>query len=238
MSVSKSATWAPTSSTRAGEGTLCPLTGSPEGGLPAPEEVAFAPVEDFLGPGAAGFTVGAGLLLPGAAGFAPPPPNPLGLAERIPDPNDRPALLCSVLTILLHHCRHNSRNILSVRENLQVTSHTRRKYVFASRAGDRNILWPSTPGNLQHSRRRLQELGRRHPSPEGRACPHQLHSKTIRDPHSPHCSTYFSLLSGRGSLLRRPFLGHVHRFLLAARQRHPQDSHRMASSLIRRPDSI
>jgi hypothetical protein len=38
---------------------------------------------------------------------------------------------------------------------------------------------------LQHSCRRLLELGRRHPSPEGCARPHQLHSKTIGDPQSP-----------------------------------------------------
>jgi hypothetical protein len=60
--------------------------------------------------------------------------------ERIPDPNDHAALLRSVLTILLHHCRYNSSNISSVRKNLQVMSHARRKKVFASRVGDQNIL--------------------------------------------------------------------------------------------------
>jgi hypothetical protein len=215
MSVSKSATRAPASSTRAGEGTFRTLEGSPKGGLPAPAAPAFAPDEDFLGTGVAGFAASADLLPPAVTDFAPPL-RPLRLAKRIPDPHDRPTLLCSVLAILFHHCRHNSSNISSVRENPQATSHTRRRHVFALRPGDRNILRPSTPGNLQHSRRRLPELGRRHPSRGGRTCPHQLHSKTIRDPQSPHCSTYFSLFSSRGSLLRRPFLGHVHRFLPAA----------------------
>jgi hypothetical protein len=140
----------------------------------------------------------------------------LYLAERIREPDDRPTLLSSVLAILLHHCRYNNNNIPPVRKNLQVASHARGKEVFASRVGERNILRPSTSGNLQHSRRRLPELGRRHPSPEGCARPHQLHCKTLRDPPVPHRSTYFSLLRGWGSLLRRPFLGHIHRFLPAA----------------------
>jgi hypothetical protein len=117
------------------------------------------------------------------------PPRSLRLTPRICDPDNRLVLLCSVLTVLVHHYRHNSNNIPSVRENPQATSYTRRRHVFTLRPGDRKILWPSTPGNLQHSRRRLPELGRRHPSPGGRACPHQLHSKIIRHPHSPHCST-------------------------------------------------
>jgi hypothetical protein len=113
------------------------------------------------------------------------PPRLLRLAHRIRDPDDRPAFLRSILTVPLHHCRYNNSNIPSVRKNLQVTSHARRKEVFASRAGDQNILEPSTPGNLQNSRRRLPEVGQRHPSPEGCASPHQLHSKTIGDPQSP-----------------------------------------------------
>jgi hypothetical protein len=113
------------------------------------------------------------------------PPRPLRLAHRIYEPDDRRKLLRSVLTVLVHHCRHNSSNISSVRKHLQVMSHARRKEVFASRAGHQNILGPSTPSNLQHPRRRLPELGRRHPSPEGCARPHQLHSKTIGDPQSP-----------------------------------------------------
>jgi hypothetical protein len=117
------------------------------------------------------------------------PPRPLRLAHGIDHPDNRPALLRSILTVLVHHYRHNSSNILSVRKHPQVTSHARRKEVFASRAGDQNVLGPSTPSNLQRPRRRLPELGRRHPSPEGRACPHQFHSKTIRDPQFPHRST-------------------------------------------------
>jgi hypothetical protein len=113
------------------------------------------------------------------------PPRSLRLAHRIRDPDDRPTFLRSVLTVLLHHCQHNNSNIPSVRKNIQVTSHARRKEVFASRAGDRNILGPSTPGNLQHPRQRLPELGRRHPSPEGCARPHQLHGKTVGDPTVP-----------------------------------------------------
>jgi hypothetical protein len=69
----------------------------------------------------------------------------LYLAERIREPNDHSTLLSSVLVILLHHCRYNNNNIPPVRKNLQVASHARRKEVFASRAGDRNILRPSTP---------------------------------------------------------------------------------------------
>jgi hypothetical protein len=82
--------------------------------------------------------------------------------------------------------------------------------------GDRNVPWPSTPGNLQHSRRRFLELGRRHPPPRGRASSHQLHSKAIRGPQTPHCSTYFSLLRGWGSLPRRAFLSHCHWFFPVA----------------------
>jgi hypothetical protein len=113
------------------------------------------------------------------------PSRPLRLARRICHPDDGPALLRSVLTILVHHCLHNSSNIPSVRKHLQVACHARRIEVFSRRTGDRNILRPSTPGNLQHSRRRLPELGRRHPSPGGCACPHQIHSKTIGHPHPP-----------------------------------------------------
>jgi hypothetical protein len=216
MSVSKLATRAPTSSTRTGEGTLRPLTGSPEGGLPAPEEATFAPVEDFLGPRVAGFVVGASLLLPGAADFAPPPPPPPpGLAERIPDPNDRSSLLCSVLTTLLHHCRHNSSNIPSVWENLQVTSHTRRKYVFASCAGDRNILWPSTPVTFSIRAEDSRSSGEDILPPGAAHVPINSTTKLSETP-TPPLQYLFSLLSGRGSLLRRPFLGHVHRFLPAA----------------------
>jgi hypothetical protein len=113
------------------------------------------------------------------------PPRSLRFTPRIGEPDDRPALLRSILTILVHHCRHNSSNISSVRENLQSTSYTRRRHVFALCPGDRKILWPPTPGNLQHSRRRLPGFGRRHPSLGGRACPHQLHNKIIRHPLSP-----------------------------------------------------
>jgi hypothetical protein len=191
MSVSKSTTRAAASSVRGGDGNLRPFAGLPESGLPAPEEAAFAPTEDFLGLGVAGFAAGASLLLPGAADFAPP----AFFASRKGSPIlTTVRRFCAALTILLHHCRYNSNNIPSVRKNLEVTSHTRRKYVFANRAGDRNILWPSTPGNLQHSRRRLPELGRRHPSPKGRARPHQLHNKTIRDPQSPTAVPIFLFL--------------------------------------------
>jgi hypothetical protein len=77
MSVSKSATCAPSSPAGTGEGTFRSLAGSPEGGLPAPDAPAFALAEDFLGPGVAGFAAGASLLLPGAADFAPPAPSSL-----------------------------------------------------------------------------------------------------------------------------------------------------------------
>jgi hypothetical protein len=117
------------------------------------------------------------------------PPRSLRLTPRIGKPDNRPTLLHSIMAILVHHCRHNSMNIPSVRENPQATSYTRRRHVFALCPGDRKIFWPPTPGNLQHSRRRLPELGRRHPSPGGCTCPHQLHSKIIRHPLSPHYST-------------------------------------------------
>jgi hypothetical protein len=115
------------------------------------------------------------------------PPRPLRPSLRQPD--DRLALLRSSLTILVHHCQHNSINIPSIRKHSPVTNHARCKKVFAGRAVDRNILRPPTPGNLQHPRRRLPELGRRHPSPVGRACPHQFPSKTIGNPQSSRSST-------------------------------------------------
>jgi hypothetical protein len=145
----------------------------------------------------------------------PPPPHPLGLAERIPDPNDRSSLLCSVLTTLLHHCRHNSSNIPSVWENLQVTSHTRRKYVFASCAGDRNILWPSTPVTFSIRAEDSRSSGEDILPPGAAHVPINSTTKLSETP-TPPLQYLFSLLSGRGSLLRRPFLGHVHRFLPAA----------------------
>jgi hypothetical protein len=104
-------------------------------------------------------------------------------------PDNRLALLCSSLAILVHHCRHNSNNIPPVRKNSPFTNHARCKKVFAGRTGDRNIPRSTTPGNPQHPSRRLPELGRRHPSPQGRACPHQLSSKTIGNPKSSHSST-------------------------------------------------
>jgi hypothetical protein len=63
MSMSKSTTHAAATSVRAGDDSLRSFVGSAEGSLPAPEEVAFAPAEDLLGPGAAGFAAGSGLLL-------------------------------------------------------------------------------------------------------------------------------------------------------------------------------
>ena len=70
MFVSKSATRAAAPSVRAGEGSLRPFVGPPEGGLPTPEAAAFAPAEALLGLGAAGFAYDNGLLPPGAADFA------------------------------------------------------------------------------------------------------------------------------------------------------------------------
>jgi hypothetical protein len=180
---------------RAGEGDPRPFMGPLGGGLLPPEAAAFALADTLLCPRGGRFRSRHRFATARGSSLRAPP-RLLRLTHRIRDPDDRPAFLRSVLTIPLHHCRYNNSNIPSVRKNLQVTSHARRKEVFASRAGDRNILGPSTPGNLQHSRRRLPELGRRHPSPEGYAHPHQLHSKTIGDPPIPHCSTYFSLLSG------------------------------------------
>jgi hypothetical protein len=72
MSVSKSATRAAATSVHAGDGGLRSFAGSAEGSLPELEASALAPAEDLLGPGAAGFAAGGGLLLPGVADFAPP----------------------------------------------------------------------------------------------------------------------------------------------------------------------
>jgi hypothetical protein len=126
--------------------------------------------------------------LPSAGGSSLRSP-PLPLRPGFMKPDDRLALLCSSLAILVHHCRHNSSNIPPVRKHFPFTNHVRCKKVFTGRAGDRNILRPPTPGNPQHTRRRLPELGRRHPSPRGRACPHQFSSKTIGNPKSSHSST-------------------------------------------------
>jgi hypothetical protein len=76
------------------------------------------------------------------------PPRPLRFTSRIGEPDDRPTLLHSILAILVHHCRHNSSNIPSVRENPQSTSYTRCRHVFALCPGDRKILWPLTPSIL------------------------------------------------------------------------------------------
>jgi hypothetical protein len=119
-------------------------------------------------------------------------------------------------------------------------SHTIRKYVFAGRAGDRNVPWPSTPSNLQHWRQRLPELGRRHPSPEGRTSPHQLHSKTIRDPQPPTAVPIFLFLVAGAASREGPSLATTTGFSHGGQQpqqRHLQDSHRMANGLIRKPNS-
>jgi hypothetical protein len=84
---------------------------------------------------------------------------PLPLRPGLMKPDDRLALLRSSLTILVHHCRHNNSSIPPVRKHFSITNHARCKKVFAGRAGDRNILRPPTPGNPQHPRRRLPELG-------------------------------------------------------------------------------
>jgi hypothetical protein len=115
--------------------------------LVPPATTVFALSDALLDPGAASFAAGAGWLLLGATAFALPP-RFLHLTPRIGEPDNRPMLLRSVLMILIHHCRHNSSNIPSVRENPQATSYTRCRHVFALRPGDRKILWPSTPGNL------------------------------------------------------------------------------------------
>jgi hypothetical protein len=66
MSVPKSATSLP------GEGSSCPFVGPPGGGLPPPEAAAFALADALLGPGAATFADGTGLLLLEAAAFVLP----------------------------------------------------------------------------------------------------------------------------------------------------------------------
>jgi hypothetical protein len=215
MFVSKLAQPAAASSVRIGDGGLRSFVGPAEGDLLAPEAAALGPAKDLLGLGTAGFVADGCLLLLGTVDFAPPRAR---FTSRIGSPTlvTATALPRRILMILVHHCRYNCRYIPSVRKNLQLTGHTRCKYVLAGRTVNRNVPWPSTLGNLQHSRRRLPELGRRHPSLEGCASTHQLHSKTFRDPQPSHYSTYFSLLSGWGSLPRRAFLSHGHWFFPAA----------------------
>jgi hypothetical protein len=181
MSVPKSARRFP------GEGSSWTFVAPSEADLVPPAPAAFTLSSNLPDPGAAALAASEGWLPPGTVAFAPPPPRPLRPGLREPD--DRPALLRSFLPILVHRCRHNNSNIPSVRENLQSTSYTRRRHVFALCLGDRKILWPPTPGNLQHSRRRLPELVRRHPPPGGRACLHQLHNKIIRYPLFSHHGT-------------------------------------------------
>jgi hypothetical protein len=48
------------------------------------------------------------------------PPRPL--RPSFGEPDDRPALLRNFLTILVHHCRHNSSNIPSVRKHYNRTT--------------------------------------------------------------------------------------------------------------------
>jgi hypothetical protein len=53
------------------------------------------------------------------------PPRSLRFTPSVGEPDDLPALLHSILAIFVHHCRHNSSNIPSVRKHSQVTSHVR-----------------------------------------------------------------------------------------------------------------
>jgi hypothetical protein len=98
--------------------------------------------------------------------------SPLPFRPSFVNPDSRLAFLRRPLAILVHHCPHNSTNISPVRKNSPPMNHTRCKTVLLSRAGDRNISRPATPGNPQHPSRRLPELGRRHPFPRGRTRPH------------------------------------------------------------------
>jgi hypothetical protein len=130
------------------------------------------------------------------------PPRPL--RPSFGEPDDCPALLRSFLAILVHHYQHNNINISSVRKHSQVTSHARRKKVFAGHAGDRNVLGPSTPCNLQQPRRRLPELGRRHPSPGAAHVPINSIAKLSETPSYPTAVPSFLFLvvgaaSGAGS---------------------------------------
>jgi hypothetical protein len=68
----------------------------------------------------------------------------LGLATRVPDPSECSALPRRVLMIFIHHYRYNNSNIAPIRKNLQLTSQSGCKHVFASRPGDRNIPRPAT----------------------------------------------------------------------------------------------
>jgi hypothetical protein len=155
MSVSKSARRFP------GEGSSRTFAAPSGADLVPPAPAAFALSDNLPAPGAAAFAASEGWLPPGTAAFAPPAPSsawPQG-AGRPPDASAQlPADPCSSLP--------TQQQQYSIRkENLQSTNYTRRRHVFALCPGDRKILWPSTLGNLQHSRRRLPELVRRHPPP-------------------------------------------------------------------------
>jgi hypothetical protein len=111
MFVPKSATRLP------GEGSSRPFAGPPEGGLVPLEATVFTLTDALLGPGTTGFAFGTGLLLSEAAiVFALPRAL---FASRIGSAILTIAtLLRSVLTVLIHHCRHNNSNIPSVRKHL------------------------------------------------------------------------------------------------------------------------
>ena len=59
----------------------------------------------------------------------------------------------------------------------------------AAAFADPRCLFGLASTSLTTAWRRLPELGRRHPFPRGHARPHQLSSKTIRNPKSSHSST-------------------------------------------------
>jgi hypothetical protein len=98
--------------------------------------------------------------------------SPLPFRPGFVNPHSRLAFLRRPLAILVHHCPNNMTDISPVRKNSPPMNHTRCKTVLLSRAGDRNVSRPTTPGNPQHPSRRLPELGRRHPFPRGRTRPH------------------------------------------------------------------
>jgi hypothetical protein len=116
-------------------------------------------------------------------------------------------------------------------------SHARRKEVFTSRTGDRNILGSSTPGNLQHSRRRLPELGRRHPSPRAAHVPINSIAKLSETPNPPTAVPIFLFLVVGAASYEGPSSVTATGLFRGGPQRQPQDSRRMASDSARRPYS-
>jgi hypothetical protein len=99
-------------------GQLPSFRGSARGRLSSARGGSLRARQRLAGPGDNRFRSRHRLATTGGSSSLRAPPRPLRLAHRICDPDDRPTLLRSVLTVLVHHCRHNSSNIPSIRKHL------------------------------------------------------------------------------------------------------------------------